>query len=82
LAPDTPEVMNQLTRQADSVYATLDAFHEGFGELPRNAVPFLEHSDSYSVPFDRQTADRAMWNALVLRFRELEVSPLVQEGAI
>ncbi|KAG3112402.1 hypothetical protein PI124_g8153 [Phytophthora idaei] len=67
--PDTPAVMEQLTSGADAVYAGLDAFLGGVRQQQRSRIPFLEHSDNYSLPFERQTVDRAIWHALASRFR-------------
>ncbi|KAK1935807.1 hypothetical protein P3T76_010501 [Phytophthora citrophthora] len=66
--PDTPIVMEQLKNEADEVYAALDAFCVGIRQQHRSRVPFLEHSEAYSVPFTRQTVDRVIWHKLESRF--------------
>ncbi|KAE9180364.1 hypothetical protein PF005_g23308 [Phytophthora fragariae] len=74
---DTPDVLEELDsasfsnleKEADGVYADLDAFKAGVRPQRINQVPFLEHSDTYTLPFDRFTVGTAMWHALAMRFR-------------
>ncbi|KAL3670613.1 hypothetical protein V7S43_003805 [Phytophthora oleae] len=66
--PDTPAMMEQLKMDADEVYTTLDAFCAGIRPQQRSRVSFLEHSEAYSLPFTRQTVERAMWHRLASRF--------------
>ncbi|ETL35333.1 hypothetical protein L916_12520 [Phytophthora nicotianae] len=81
-APDTPAVLEQLKSDADAVYAGLDAFLGGVRQQLRSRVPFLEHSDSYPLPFERQAVDRAIWKALASRFRGHQQRANVAEDMI
>ncbi|KAL4088243.1 hypothetical protein PRIC1_012668 [Phytophthora ramorum] len=67
-ASDTPKVMSQLTTDVDAVYVGLDAFVAGVWQEHRSQLSFLENSEAYSLPFERQDVDRAMWHSLGSRF--------------
>ncbi|KAF1789999.1 hypothetical protein GQ600_898 [Phytophthora cactorum] len=65
----TKRLAAELMSDADAVYAGLDAFLGDVRQQQRSRIQFLEHSDNYSLPFERQTVDRAIWHALASRFR-------------
>ncbi|KAG1712896.1 hypothetical protein DVH05_000631 [Phytophthora capsici] len=67
-ATDTSAVMEQLKNDAHEVYAALDAFCMGIRPQHPSQVPFLDHSEAYSVPFTRQAVDRAIWLKFGSRF--------------
>ncbi|GMF57549.1 unnamed protein product [Phytophthora fragariaefolia] len=65
---DTGAVLVELEMEADEVYANLGAFIRGDREQLKSQAKFLEHSDTYTLPFDRLTVGTSMWHALAARF--------------
>ncbi|KAG6613717.1 uncharacterized protein IUM83_18541 [Phytophthora cinnamomi] len=69
IPPDTPALLKRLEEEADDVYADLEAFISGARPLLKGHIPFIKHSDTYTLPFDQLTVGTAMWHALGARFR-------------